>query len=160
MAIYMHIEDIEGGVSAKGYEDWIEIVGFEHELERPTKTVVAGNVRNRAPGSGRFSEMIVDKVIDQASCGLYTHCAKAEVIPELKIHVTHQGKDETVSHIEYTLNNVIISNVTKTVNHSGASETIALNFTKFQERFIPCSEKHIAKSPTSVGYDMEEAVIM
>ncbi len=160
MAIYMHIDGIDGGVSAKDYEDWIEIGGFDHQLIRPTKQVVAGDVRNRAPGNGRFAEMMIQKNIDQASCDLYTHCAQAEVIPEIKIHVTHQGKDETVSHIEYTLTNAIISMISKSVNQSGARETLTFNFTKFQERFIPYSAKHTATSPTSVGYDMENAVIM
>ncbi len=103
MAIYMHIDGIEGGVTTKGYEGWIEISHLSHGINRPVKKTIAGNVRNRAPGANQLSDVEIYKPIDQSSSYIYQHCCAGDVLDEVQISLVKTGAS-IEPYLEYTLN--------------------------------------------------------
>lgn len=72
MAIYMNFNKNapKGNVTAKGYEDWIEVDSFNFGVGRGI-SMEAGAMANREASRPSISEVTVTKRIDAASGGLF-----------------------------------------------------------------------------------------
>ena len=72
MAIYMNYNDkkIKGNVTAKGYEDWIDISSFQFGVGRGISMEV-GQMANREATRPSLSEISLSKLMDGSSGGLF-----------------------------------------------------------------------------------------
>jgi len=72
MAIYMNYngKKIKGNVTATGYEDWIELDSIQFGVGRGISMEV-GNMANREATRPSLSEVVVTKMMDNASGGLF-----------------------------------------------------------------------------------------
>jgi len=162
MAIYMKIKGIDGHVTTKGYENWIELQNFNFNVSRNLSTTT-GNVADRERTKPTLSELTINKEIDKTTPDLFSAaCGTREggkAIDEIDIHVCHTSGDSVKPYIEYKLNNVLLSNYQiqgdKKCETSRPAETIALNYDKIQMNFTTHDEKHSSGSPARAGYDLK-----
>jgi len=159
MAIYMKIDDIEGDVTAKGYENWIALDAFKFGVVRSISTK-PGNVSDRESTKPTVGEIVVSKLLDKTSPHIFTEACIGKAKPKVKIHFCQTG--ENVSpYMEYTLNNVLVSNYQVQGEHKETTviptESINLNFDKIEMRYTPYDEKHAPGSPIPAGYDLNTA---
>ena len=66
MPIFMHYDGIDGNVTAKGYEKWIEVQSFQFGSGRGISTPTGGS-ENREASAPSVSEVVVTKLMDKAS---------------------------------------------------------------------------------------------
>ncbi len=162
MAIYMKIDGIDGHVTAKGYEKWIELDSFQFGVNRSIATK-PGNVSDRESTKPTISEIVVTKAMDKTSPNIFTEACVGKAKPKVEIHFCQTG--ENVSpYMQYTLSNVLVSNYqaqrlqdNNVTANATPVETINLNFDKIEMKYTPYDEKHAADSPVPAGYDLNTA---
>jgi type VI secretion system secreted protein Hcp len=132
MAIYMKYEGIDGSVTAKGHEKWIELESAQFGVHRCIRNPT-GRGTNREASVPSMSELKVTKYQDCAAtflvkAGLWGE-GKKVTIDFVK---TDEGKFETYLQLE--LENTLISNYSASGvggdNHNRPTESLSLNFTK------------------------------
>lgn len=160
MAIYMKIDGVSGNVTAKGHEKSTELksvaTGFSRNIQ--TKLGVGGNRESSAPN---FQEMTITKLADSSSADLYQRALSGKAIPTVTINFCHTG-DSLTPHATHTLTNVIISGIDEvaTSAHATPLETLELNFTQIEKKFVSRDSSNKMQSPKSVGYKLEEGELM
>ena len=127
-------EVIKGDSTLEGFVDMIEVMSYSHNVAMQ----VTNDVSNKERTSGRphVGEFTLTKFVDGATASLNEFCCAGKDIPSAVITVgRNSGADDgkTMPFIVYTLNNVIISNVSVSGGSGGKPvETLSLNFTKIK----------------------------
>lgn len=158
MAIYMKIDGIDGNVSTKGYEKWIELDSVSHDITRSINTQ-PGKVADRETTRPMIGEILITKKMDQTAPHLFTEACvgKAQSKP-VQIHFVQTGEDIS-PFMEYSLQNVLISQYS--VNHDKMGkdpvEAVKLNFDKIEVKYTPYDAAHKPQSPIPAGYDLATA---
>lgn len=161
MAIYMQIQGINGNVTTKGYENWIELESFAFHVHRKLNTQ-PGRVSNREGSKPSVSEVDVSKRLDKSSSLLFGEATVGTAKPTVNIHfVTTNASPQP--YLEYTFSNVIVSGHAIEHQHTETTdnyplENISLNFDKIEMKVIPFDKNHKAQSPVPAGYDLNQAV--
>lgn len=166
MAIYMKIKGINGNVTTKGYDKWIELESFDFNVQRKLNTQ-PGRISNREGSKPSISEIVVTKRLDRASSLIFGEATVGTAKPEVNIHFVTTG-DTPQAYLEYTLHNVIVSGHSVTHNRVFADdhserenypvENVDLNFDKIEMKVIPFDKNHKPESPIPAGYDLNEAI--
>jgi type VI secretion system secreted protein Hcp len=160
MSAYIKFENIKKGDSkAKGHEGdkgWIEIQSIQFGASRNI-TTRAGASSTREASAPHISEIVITKVMDSTSTGLFQEAVIGKAgKAEIDLCTTHAEKLE--NYLQVTLTNVLISSYN--VSHGGdgrPSESVTLNFTKIEIKYTPYDDKHVAGTPTSATYDQSTA---
>lgn len=171
MAIYMKIDGIDGDVSAKGYEKWIEVQAMNFGVNRSINTAPGKN-SDRESTKPSVGEIIVSKLADKSSPHLFSASCAGAAKKEVKIHFCktgHSKEGEVKPYLEYTLNDVLVSNykikaadITQTAGAtSGANEvpveTVNFNFNKIEMKHTEHDGKNNAGTPVTTSYDLATA---
>lgn len=152
MAIYLKIDGIKGNVEAAGHENWIDCSSMQWGVGRGISASV-GTAKDREASQPSISEVVVTKLMDQASPYLFTEaCVGKSKKAEIHLVKTDAGKLE--SYMEYTLENVLISGYSVSSGGDRPTESISLSFTKVEMKYIPWKKDHTKDSPIPAGYDM------
>lgn len=161
MPSYMNIQNIEGDVTAKGHENWIEIKAIQFNTERQLNTQ-PGRIRDREGNRPYISEFIILKDMDNTSPLIFAESCVGKAKPQIKIHLCTTG-DEITPYMEYVLSNVIISAYSidssdqNDSNSHYPNEIIRLNFDKVEMKYTPFDENHTPQTPIPAGYDLKQA---
>lgn len=157
MAIYIHIDGIQGCVTAKGHENWIELETCDIEVNREIK-METGNATNRESRLPSFTEMVVTKKVDKSSPNIFDRACRGKSIGDVKIDICDTN-NELQPYAQYKLSDVIISKYSDSMHNEGLHfETMHLNYTRIEKVYIPRDAKNKAGSPMRTGYNIEEAV--
>jgi type VI secretion system secreted protein Hcp len=108
MPIYMQIPDIEGSVSARGHENWIELNHFDYALGRHI-TAEPGRIADRESTSPSFGEISVRKKIDKSTPYIFSSASAGKSQGTVMIHACYTSDDLT-PYLEFELHDVILSN--------------------------------------------------
>ena len=134
MAIYMKIDGINGEVTAKGHEKWIDVTSMQWGVGRSIASAI-GSSMNREASKPSISEVNVTKPMDQSSPYLFTEAVVGKG-KKVQIHLCTAGKSLT-AYMEYELEDCMISGYS--VSGSGDDrphESLSLSFTKLTMTFI------------------------
>ncbi|MCK7598887.1 type VI secretion system tube protein Hcp [Microbulbifer sp. CAU 1566] len=159
MAIYMNFNNKApaGNVTAKGYEDWIEVDSFNFGVGRGI-TMEAGAVANREATRPSLSEVTVTKRIDAASGGLFKSSVTGDEGVKVEIHVVQTGANSVEKFAVYTLEDVIISSYSISASSGGApAESISLSFSKIEADLNHADKTNKNPKNMRVGYDLTTA---
>ena len=156
MAIYMKIDGIDGNVSAKGHEKWIEISSAQFGLGRSIPMAV-GTVSNREASHPSFSEVTMTKAMDDASPYLFQEACTGTA-KNVLVHVTKTGANALDNIVEYTLEKSMLSSYSISTDGDKPIETISCSYTKIEMKYIQWSEDHTQSSQIPVSYDLGSAV--
>lgn len=159
MAIYMNFNNKApaGNVTAKGYEDWIEVDSFNFGVGRGI-SMEAGAVANREASRPSLSEVTVTKRIDAASGGLFKASVTGDEGVKVEIHVVQTGANSVEKFAVYTLEDVIISSYSISASSGGApQEAISLSFSKIEADLNHADKTNKNPKNMRVGYDLSTA---
>jgi len=160
MSIYMYIPGIAGPVTAKNYERWIELSGFEFGVNNHVEKKI-GSSRLRISAAPDISELEISKPFDKSSPSLLQHAVQGKVIAQVKIDLC-KTDNPPKPYCQYTLSQVLVAG--RNLFHAASShlpiEIIRLNFCKIEERFTPYNNADVAESPVTVGYDILQGQIV
>lgn len=158
MAIFMHFEGVDGNVTAKGYEKWIEVNSFQFGSGRGISTPTGG-AENREASAPSVSEVVVTKLMDKASPKLFEQALIGSDGKKVKIVITRTGK-EMSELCMYKFENTLVSGYSVSSGGDAPSESISLNFTKFEYSYTGSDVAGKDASKMKVGYDIAKATTM
>ncbi len=69
--MYMKVDGIDGNITAKGHEKWIEIYEFSYAVGRGISSSSPGNQSDREAGTPSFTEVSIRKAVDETSPKLF-----------------------------------------------------------------------------------------
>ncbi len=156
MATYMQIDGINGNVTAKGHENWIELKTVNFNVKRSISTD-PGRIMNREGSKPAISEVTVTKRMDNASSLLFGESTVGKANPKLLIDMCSTD-DKLTPFATLTLNNAIVSGYnldTTDVEHP--METITFSFDKIELKYTPRDASNKPGSPIPAGYDLATA---
>lgn len=152
MAIYLKYEGIDGEATHDSHKKWIDVGSLQFGLGRGISTP-SGSTANREASEPSVSEVTISKLMDGSSPKLFTESATGAVGKKVEIHLVSTGSPG-VTYVEYTLTNALISGYSISSGGDRPSESVSINFTKIEYKFIPYDDKNKAGTPVTVSYDL------
>jgi type VI secretion system secreted protein Hcp len=152
MAIYLKYEGIDGEATHENHKKWIDVGSMQFGVGRGISTP-SGSTANREASEPSVSEVTITKAMDGASTSLFTESATGAVGKKVEIHLVSTGSPGN-TYVEYTLTNALISGYSVSTGGDRPSESVSINFTKMEFKFIPYDDKNKAGTPVSVSYDL------
>ncbi|WP_226665381.1 Hcp family type VI secretion system effector [Microbulbifer aggregans] len=162
MAIYMNFNSKApaGNVTAKGYEDWIEVESFNFGVGRGI-TMEAGAMANREATRPSLSEITLTKRIDAASGGLFKSSVSGDEGVKVEIHVVQTGANAVEKYAVYSLEDAIISSYSISASAGGPPmESISLSFAKIEADLNHADKTNKNPKNMRVGYDLTTATVL
>lgn len=156
MAIYMKYNDKKpkGNVTAKGYEDWIELSHFQFGVGRGILMEV-GQMANREATRPSVSEVSISKAMDAASGGLFKESVTGSEGVKVLIHLVQTGSAEIQKYAEYSLEGCIVSSYSVQAGASGAPvESLTISFSKIMSDLSNADKDNKNAASMKVGYDL------
>ncbi|KAB0680246.1 Hcp family type VI secretion system effector [Aureimonas leprariae] len=152
MPIYLQIDGIQGDATHEQHRKWMDIEAIHWNVARNMKTS-AGSAANREASEPNVSEIVLTKISDSSSTRLFGEACTGRSGKRAVIHLVSTGSPGQ-TYIEYTLTNTLIANYSIDSNGDRPVETIRLNFTKLEVKYIPYDESDRPQSPTIASYDL------
>lgn len=152
MAIYMNWSGINGDVTTKGYEKWIELRSFQWGIGRGIGSAMSGQA-SRESSIPSVSEVVVSKLMDSSSPGLWTDSVAGKLDATVKIEFTTTSQGQTTKFLSYEFTNTGLSGYSLSSGGDMPSETLSLNFTKVVWSFTG-TDPSVSGTPSSQGYDL------
>jgi len=155
MAIYVKYTtpDIKGGVTTKGYETQFEVTSLQFGIGRGVGSPIGGTT-NREATTPSVSEIVVTKMLDEASGGLikeaYSGAGKAKAV----ISFVRTDAKGGVSYLEMTLTDVMLSGWSISSGGDKPTESLSFNFTKIETKIIPQKADGTPGTAFPVTYDL------
>lgn len=152
MAIYLHIDGLEGDVTAAGHEGWIECQSLDFGVGRSISTPT-GSSQERESSAPSLSDVTLVKSMDKCTPKLF-ELACVGTSKLAKIDLVQTG-DQLDTYMSYTLTDCLVStHATSAAGEGKPSEQLGLNFTKVEMKYTPYDNKHQPGSPIPAGYDV------
>lgn len=104
---YMNIPDIPGSSKVQGRENWIEILGFNHEVYMPTD-----RKDGSASGTRVHKDLVLVKNFDKASPKLYQYLCNGKIIGSATLtwyRIDEMGAEKP--YFEHLLQNARITSI-------------------------------------------------
>lgn len=158
MPIYMKYDGIDGSVTQKGHEKWIEILSCQFGASR-SMTTLAGRAADREASEPNVSEVVVTKPNDDASAKLFQEAVVGTDGKKVTIEFVSTGSPG-VKYLEFKLENVLVSSYSVSGSSGDARpmESLSLNFTKITMTHLKMDQKGaVTGSPIIGGYDVAAA---
>ncbi|CAM5371023.1 hypothetical protein MAUB1S_06355 [Mycolicibacterium aubagnense] len=152
MPIYLQLDGIQGDATHETHKQWMDIEAIHWDVSRNMNTS-AGSTANREASEPTISEMILTKVSDSSSTKLFQEACSGKTGKRATIHLVTTGSPGD-TYIEYILTNTLIANYSVDTAGDRPSETVRLNFTKMEVKYIPYDEMNNPKSPMIASYDL------
>lgn len=157
MPIYLKYGSINGGVTAEGYDKWIEVHSFQWGVGRGISSPV-GNSEDREASAPSISEVTITKELDTASIKLVTEALHG-LGEKATIDFTRTDKNKLTKYLTVELTNTMISGYSVSSGGDRPTESLSLNFTKVEVKDVPSAAAGKDASPESVTYDLSTAKI-
>ena|SRR3990167_10508392 len=154
MSIYLNIDNINGNVTTKGYENEIDIYSFHFSVNRPSLMQVGDN-KNRTPGHPGLTVISISKKLDCASNHLFELACNGQSLPCATFTVVRTGKT-LEPYAKYILYNVMVAEFSSAMHAEGTPlESIKLSYTKLETHYL--GEQ---SSPKRSGFNLQTAQII
>jgi type VI protein secretion system component Hcp len=155
MPQYMMIKGIKGNVTARGYENAIELMALDHVGVRPIDQNIG--TPNHDVGLLDLGHLHVVKSVDGASAVLWQLFFKGKMIPKLEIVHCIVSNDKPEWITKLTLSNVMISSMHDTSNGQGMTETLTLAFSKMERGYRMINAAGQWQAPKHTSFDLPTA---
>jgi type VI secretion system secreted protein Hcp len=156
MAIYIKYADLNGVVSTKGYERWMEVQSMQWGVHRGIASSTGSDTKREASAPS-VSEIVVTKTMDGISPLLLKEAIFGKAC-EVKIHLTqtdHGGKH--VAYQKYILSGTMISSYSISSSGERPMESMSMSFSKFDSEYIKIDDKQKTETTGHVIYSIAEA---
>ena len=152
MPIYLQLDGIPGDATHETHKKWMDIESIHWNVSRNMNTS-AGSTANREASEPTVSEVVLTKVSDSSSTKLFAEACTGHTGKNTVIHLVTTGNPGD-TYIEYKLTNTLVANYSIDSSGDRPVETIRLNFTKMEVKYIPHDENHKPLSPMIATYDL------
>jgi type VI secretion system secreted protein Hcp len=158
MPIYVKYAAIDGDVTAKGHEKWIEVNSFQWGVGRGISSPTGGSA-DRESSAPSVSEIVVTKPTDIATVKMLDEALEGEGV-DVTIDFVKTDKGNLSVYLSYTLNNTMISGYSMSSGGDRPQESLSFNFTKVMMTDVGLGAKNDDGQPATVGYDLALANVL
>jgi type VI secretion system secreted protein Hcp len=156
MPIYMQFPGATGGVSAQGFQGWIELTSASFGMDRPSDSRI-GTSGYAATGKLQVHNITVSKTADGASPQLTIAALQGTFDKTVQIAFVTTSQSGMTNFMSYQLTNCGISSAHTDGDQTGTpKETYSLSFGQIQFTFNNMDQAG-RSSPTITGYNLETA---
>jgi type VI secretion system secreted protein Hcp len=156
MAIFVKYGALEGEVTADGYDKWMECTSLQWGVGRGISAGVGGGSKREATAPS-VSEITMTKTMDAISPLLLKEAIGGKAT-EVKIHLTQTDADgKHIAYQKYVLTNTLVSGYSISSGGDRPSESVSLNFSKFDSEYAKIDDKFAVTSTGHVIYDISLA---
>lgn len=156
MAIFMKYGDIKGETTQTTHKEWIEVSSFQWGVGRGISSGVGGGSK-RESSAPSVSEIVVTKTFDIASPLLLKEAIGGKAVV-CKIELTQtDNSGKHVSFQKYILSDTLISGYSVSSGGDRPSESVSLNFAKFDSEYLNIDDKFAAKTTGHIVYDISKS---
>ena len=156
MAIFMKYGDLKGEVTADGYKDWVEFSSFQWGLGRGISSGVGGGSKREATAPS-VSEITLTKTMDAFSpLSLKEAIGGKAVVSKGRADADGQ-RWEACRLSKFILTDTLISGYSMSSGGDRPSESLSLNFNKFDSEYIKIDDKFQPTTTGHVIYNIAEA---
>ncbi len=132
MAIFLELTGIKGSSTDDKFKDMIELSSFQWGAGLGVGSARGGDRTTSEPS---VSEITASKQLDKASELLFKNLLMGNTIAKGKVNFVAASKGESVAYATLELEDVIISGYSQSSGGDFPSESISLNFAKFDWSF-------------------------
>ena len=158
MPIYMNYNNIPGDTTAQKHEKWIELSSFQWGVGRGISSPTGGSA-DRESSAPSVSEITVSHTTDMSSNKLLNEALQGEG-QKVVIDFCKTEKGQLEVYMQYTLTDCMISGFSLSSGGDRPQESLSLNFTKIESKFIGMDETGKLGSPDTVTYDIGKAKVV
>jgi type VI secretion system secreted protein Hcp len=159
MAVYMKVDGIDGDVSARGHDNWIQVDNLQFDVSRNV-TNTAGKLYDRILSQPNFTEITLSKKVDKASSYLLQYACSTKAIDRVEIDVCTTDQ-ELSPYVKYTLEKVIIAEMRhETFSGTTPFEKLRLNFTRLELNYQGRDDANRPRGPLVSGYNLETLEVL
>lgn len=152
--IYLKLGNINGNVTAKGYEGWMQVATLHFGAERNV-SMETGKLSNRESAKPVLSRFAITKIADKSVVSLFQTALKGAAGMDATIAFVHTGPQE---HTTYKLRNVLVSGHALTVSQDAPAVVgLTLSYSALE---VTCTERDASGktcSPQRVAYNLSTA---
>jgi len=132
MPIYMNYNSlaVKGDVTATGWENWIELTSFQFGVGRGISSPTGGSA-DRESSAPSISEITVVKDQDSSTGPLLTAALQGEGV-DVEINFVKTSQGQLTKYMAYKLTNTMISGWSTSSGSDRPTESVSLNFTRFE----------------------------
>lgn len=152
MAIYLKIDSCKGSSTDANFKDQIELNSFQWGAGVGVSSARGGSRTTSEPS---VSEITGTKTTDKSSELLFKALLKGEPVGKGTISFTAASKGESVAFATLEIEDIIISGFSMSSGGDFPSESLSLNFTKFDWSFTGRDATQTG-SPTHLIYSLVE----
>jgi len=152
MAIYLKMDGIDGDTTHDQHKKWVTVESIHWNVGRRMNTP-AGTTTNREASEPSVSEVVIAKQADASTPKLFGEACTGKDGKKVVIDFVTTGSPGD-TYLQCTLSDTLISSYSVSSGGDRPSESIGLNFTKMEMKYIPYDEKHKPGSPIVVNYDL------
>ena len=152
MAIYLEYDGIKGDATHDEHKDWITCESVDWGVGRAISTPV-GSAKNREASEPSVAEVTVSKEMDSSSVYLFQESCTGQKGKTVKIHLVSTGSPGA-TYLEYTLTNALVSGYSVSSGGDRPTESVTLNYTKLEMKYVPLDKDNKPGSPVTKGYDL------
>jgi type VI secretion system secreted protein Hcp len=116
---FLNIDGVKGESLDDKHKDWIELVGFGHQITQPVSQTVS-SAGGAATGRTQHGDFLVHKYVDAASPKLYEAASNGKHFAKAKIEVCRAGGSQ-VKFLEISLEEVMVSQIHIESSHNGTT---------------------------------------
>ncbi len=152
MAIYMKVDGINGDVTAKGHEKWVDCSSLQWGVGRGIGSPIGRGVE-RESSAPNISEVVISKEMDASSPYLFTEACIGKG-KKVQFHLVKTSGGNLETYLEYTLTNALVSGFSVSSGGDKPTESVSFNFTKIEMKYTPQKADGTPGSPIPAGYDL------
>lgn len=163
MAIYLKLDGVDGNVTAKGYEKWIQVDTCHFGVSRDV-TMEAGKTANRESVKPRISEVSITKRADNSVAALFKEAVVGKKGRKAELAFVRTGEKALEQFMGYKLKNVLVSGYSISADgdeETGGSgepiENLSLSFTECEIEYKDHAADNSNSNPKRAGYNLELA---
>ena len=138
MPIYMKYDGIDGEVTAKGHEKWIEVLSWSFGVTNPS--TIGSATGGAGAGKASFQDVHFVQNSQSSSPKLLQALARGEVHKSVLITFV-KGESNPVEYLKIKLEDVLVSSfqagAAEGSNNETPSESVSLNFAKIEWDYFP-----------------------
>jgi type VI secretion system secreted protein Hcp len=156
MPVFMKYDGIDGDVTTKGYEKWIELKSWQWGIGRGITSATSSGA-DREGSTPSVSEMYVTKDTDGASTNLMRASlglAPAGEGKDVQIHFLKTDPGQPEPYMTFKLSNTLVSGWSLSSGGDRPTESLTLNFTAVEYKNIGMGAANDSGNPDTAQYDL------
>jgi type VI secretion system secreted protein Hcp len=153
--VYLQINGIKGESTDSAHKDWIECKSVQWEVLQP-KSATASTGGGHTAERCEHKDIVLTKIADLATPLLLQNCSSGKTIDSAKFEFLRaDGKGDRIKYFEIELSNVLISDVTPSVQEGDVlSESVSLKYSKVKWKYTQQKIGGGSGGNTSGGWDL------